>query len=491
MAAPTHIEQLEDEALPVPFGRYTLLSVLGEGGMARVFRARRDEPERDGEDVAVKIMRASVARNLDRLRRALIREVRVGTRMDHDNVVSTYEFGETDGQPWVAMALVDGLCLGELLRRAGPPPPQVVVEIARQICAGLQHAHELRLEDGRPANLVHRDLKPGNVMVGYDGIVKVVDFGLAKLTSLNDGTTAVGSVKGTAAYMSPEQVCARGLDRRSDLFSLGAILHELVTGGRLFTGDSLPALVLAIVSLDQTLPARLGPVEQAFPQLRPILEACLCVDPERRYPSASALERDLEALARTLPAQPTLRAWIDALPAQPSVEQANDSDRERPELDARPAPGPRAPAGSGPPDAPLAARRSPTPPRAPFDPHDTLNSNVCESPASPPGPTGASRQTRRARLTLSVLAAAALLGACALTLFLGLKSHPETAPPPDDGGRAEAIEVPETRDTRGAHEAPMRPDLAPDPARSETEIGDRTHEAAPTDEPETNPSPPG
>jgi serine/threonine protein kinase len=306
-------DRLEDGDLPAQFGRYTLVSVLGEGGMARVFRARLEGPEGFRKDVAVKVIHAALARNSDRLRRALINEGRLGGRLNHANVVNTYDYGETDGQPWVAMALVDGVTLDDVLRDVGPPPASVTVEIARQICAGLHHAHELKTDDGQPANLVHRDLKPANVMIGWDGVVKVMDFGIAKASQLSDGTTATGALKGTAAYMSPEQLRAQPLDRRSDVFALGVMLAEMATGRRLFRAESMPAIVLAIVSLDETLSGRLSPVREAVPGLAPILERCLAADADQRYSSSAAVGKDLRRLARELPSDPSLEDWLDGL----------------------------------------------------------------------------------------------------------------------------------------------------------------------------------
>ena len=175
---------LTDEDFPVEFGRYTLQGLLGEGGMARVFRAELQGPEGFRKPTAIKIVRSSVASDNERLRTSLINEARLGGLLHHPNVVDTYDFGEQDGLPYIAMEYIRGIGLEKVLFLVDPLPPAIAAEIAIQICAGLDHAHNLEDVEG-DSELVHRDLKPSNVILSRDGLVKVMDFGIAKAEALS------------------------------------------------------------------------------------------------------------------------------------------------------------------------------------------------------------------------------------------------------------------------------------------------------------------
>ncbi len=304
---------LTAEDFPVQFGRYTLLGVVGEGGMARVYRAELRGPSGFTKPVALKVIRAAVASRGERLRRSLINEARVGGLLNHPNVVEVNDFGEVDGLPYIAMPLVKGVGMERLLAVVRPLPPGIALKIGMQIAAGLEHAHNIQAEDG--AELVHRDLKPSNVMISRHGAARVLDFGIAKATSLSTDATDTGQTKGTPAYMSPEQVAGESLDRRSDIFAVGALLYEMVTGDRMFGAASMVATLQQIVGVESHLltAGKLEKMEAVLSGIAPVVHRCLRLDPDLRYSDTVELEHDLGALLDTVPATPPLRVWIQGI----------------------------------------------------------------------------------------------------------------------------------------------------------------------------------
>jgi dipeptidyl aminopeptidase/acylaminoacyl peptidase len=274
-------------------GPYEILAPLGAGGMGEVYRAR---DARLGREVAIKVLPAELAENRERLKR-FEKEARSASALNHHNIVTVFDIGETDGVSWIAMERVEGETLRGLLA-AGALPLKKLLGIGSQIADGLSRAHA--------TGIVHRDLKPENVMVTRDGIVKILDFGLAKLTSpagesgeltqspTVSTATEAGVVLGTVGYMSPEQARGGVLDFRSDQFALGAILYEMAAGRRAFARPSAPETMTAIIREEPE------PLSSAAPEaplaLRWIVERCLAKDPEERYASTKDLARDLSRL---------------------------------------------------------------------------------------------------------------------------------------------------------------------------------------------------
>jgi serine/threonine protein kinase len=299
---------------PVPFGRYRLVSLLGQGGMATVYKAVLAGPMGFEKRVALKRIPRALTSD-DKVVKALINEARLGGRLEHKNVVETYEFNHVDGHYYLAMELVDGWTLGGLLQACRSNghwmPTSVAVEIFEAVLRGLAYAHNLADGDGNPLGLVHRDLKPGNVMISRDGDVKVMDFGIAKAESNLYHTTQDGATKGTPAYMSPEQVNAESLDRRSDIFSLGAVLHELVTLQVPFQGQSLGAVVAGILQCDLERPKQR--VHRRVPELVPILEKMMAKDREERFGSVGEVLEALRAIRGELPHVPRLADWLQEI----------------------------------------------------------------------------------------------------------------------------------------------------------------------------------
>jgi eukaryotic-like serine/threonine-protein kinase len=259
---------------------YRLGERLGEGGMGVVCRA---VDEKLGRPVAIKFLAADRGDAQSRAR--FVREARAASALDHPNIGTVFEIGESDGAPFIAMALYEGETLRERMRR-GPVPVDEVIAIMRQLCAALAAAHA--------AGIVHRDVKPANVMLLADGTVKLLDFGLAKLTSIDESSlTRDGAILGTLAYMAPEQLRTANVDARADLWSLGALLYELLAGEPPFGVGPAATLVGRILSEDPPpLPSTVPP------DLASVTRALLRKSPAARLSSASMLGELIAARKR-------------------------------------------------------------------------------------------------------------------------------------------------------------------------------------------------
>ncbi len=272
-------------------GAYEVLAALGAGGMGEVYRAR---DTRLGREVALKVLPEALAADRGRLSR-FEQEARAASALNHPNIVTIHEIGSEGETAFIAMELVDGKTLREL-SAPGAMPVRRILNIAAQVAEGLAKAHG--------AGIVHRDLKPENVMVSKDGFVKILDFGLAKLVEPASGgvsamptlaqETRPGTVMGTVGYMSPEQASGEPLDFRSDQFSLGSMLYELVTGKKAFQRKTAAETMSAIIRDEPEPVARVRP--ELPPPVRWILERCLAKDREERYASTRDLARDLASV---------------------------------------------------------------------------------------------------------------------------------------------------------------------------------------------------
>jgi len=260
---------------PARIGRYRILGLLGQGAMGRVYRGRDESLERDA---AVKVMSLGMGDADARARFA--REAKAAARLQHPNIVTIYELGEHEGAPFMALELLEGIDLQRAIEGGLRPDPKVTLPIVLQVLAGLGHAHE--------AGIVHRDVKPSNVFLPRGRPAKIMDFGVARLAG---GATSAGLVVGTPNYMSPEQVSAGEVDGRSDLFSVGLILYELVTGEKAFRGDSVVSLLYKIVHEQPDL--GLIPKGPQWETLDRVLAASLAKDPDARYRDAHAMEAEL------------------------------------------------------------------------------------------------------------------------------------------------------------------------------------------------------
>ncbi len=341
------------------FGKYELLEVLGEGGMARVYRAVRSGPMGFRKEVALKQILPHVAKE-EKLVRALINEARLGGYLRHRNIVEVYEFDQVDDVFYIAMEYVAGCTLDRVLARVehqGPLPPRIVADIAMQMCDGLQYAHTAVDDQGGPMQLVHRDLKPTNVMIQTDGTVKIMDFGIARAETNLFRTTTASVTKGTPVYMSPEQVRGDPLDHRSDLFTLGSVVAEMITGEVAFQGTQLYQVLQKVARADTT--SVLEAVRERMPEMVPVLQRCYQPDPDARYQSAAAIREDIEALLPRLPGNERLETWLAAWVAVPLPSRDTGVAPGAADLAAQVRPDPSAGQGTAPrPDAPPATTMS-------------------------------------------------------------------------------------------------------------------------------------
>jgi eukaryotic-like serine/threonine-protein kinase len=275
-------------------GHYRVLEKIGAGGMGEVFRAR---DERLGRDVALKLIRPASGGNPDHLRRFEL-EARAAAALNHPNIVAIYDVGFNEGFPYIVCELLEGQTLRKRLAE-GALPVRLAVDYSLQIVQGLIAAHDRRI--------IHRDLKPENLFVTTDGRVKILDFGVAKLQSSPEDSgrtveelttvTKSGAVVGTVAYMSPEQLRGKQVDHRSDIFSVGAILYEMLTGSRAFRGETEVDTITAVLRED---PPEIHPEQSSIPvSFQQIVRHCLEKEPENRFQSARDLAFALDTLSST------------------------------------------------------------------------------------------------------------------------------------------------------------------------------------------------
>jgi len=281
-------------------GRYRLFGELGAGGMAVVYLGGLEGDPRTGEPprlVAIKRMREQYASDAE-VAAMFLDEIRLCSRVAHDNVVATLDVAQGDDDLWLVLELVEGETLSLLSKQAflsdRRVPTRVACAIAADILLGLHAAHEAVDEHGGPLELVHRDVSPSNVLVGIDGVTRVLDFGIAKACG-RLSQTRQGEVKGKIAYMSPEQARGLGVDRRCDVFSASVILWELLVGRRMFSGEHDAAVLLEVLERDPTPPGAIDPKLARFDAL---ITRGLARDRQARFPTALAM---VEALKRTTP----------------------------------------------------------------------------------------------------------------------------------------------------------------------------------------------
>lgn len=283
--------------LPAQFGKYSLLSHLATGGMAEVWLARQHGIE--GFEKIVVIKRARFLNDEDTTRRFL-GEARLVATLEHPNIAQVYEIGIVNGFHFFVMEYVQGVDLSQVIRaalaKAHGIPLASALYIVTHVCTGLHYAHEKRDGDGRPLQIVHRDVSPANVLISHDGAVKICDFGIAKVHSRTSENTQEGMLLGKFSYMSPEQCQCKPLDRRSDVFSIGILLYELTTRSKLFRSANDFAVLQQIV--EGSIPPPSSRVAGYPPELEHIVMKALAKSPDDRYPTAQALQLDLEAFAR-------------------------------------------------------------------------------------------------------------------------------------------------------------------------------------------------
>lgn len=313
---------------PLRLGPYELVRRLATGGMAEVYLARRAGPHGFQKTVAVKRILPQFARDTDFVA-MFVDEARVCARLGHPNIVQVFDFGEQDGELYMAMEYVDGTTGARLIRAAAGQaeelPLDACLHIVLSILHALEYAHSARDDDGKPLSLVHRDVSPGNVLIDRTGAVKLTDFGIARAAEIERRTDA-GQLKGKLGYMSPEQVVGRELDARSDIFTLGIVFAEMLILRPLFSGGKELDVLLRIRDADLSAIDRAG--ARVPDDVRAVLFKALARDPNLRWPTAGAFAEALEEVARRRRLQmgPTrLAALVEKMGLVTAAEEEVDS----------------------------------------------------------------------------------------------------------------------------------------------------------------------
>jgi serine/threonine-protein kinase len=315
---------------PAKFGRYQLIDELGKGTMGVVYKAHDPMLSRT---VAIKTINMDEAEQdgLAEFEARLYQEAKAAGGLNHANIVIVHDIGKSGNLLYMAMEYVEGGDLRDMLAEGRLPPVDKAVDIAAQVAEGLAYAHE--------HHVVHRDIKPANIMITPQGRVKIADFGIARMRSA-ESRTQTGVILGSPKYLSPEQVTGQRADHRADIFSLGVILYQMLTGSTPFNGDSVGSLMYQITNLDPPAPSTVNP--QAPLMLDYIVAKALAKAPESRYQSAAELASDLRECSRRLAAETqALSGWFSesgSLPAAattPPVEKtlplgARRADAENP-----------------------------------------------------------------------------------------------------------------------------------------------------------------
>ena len=282
------------------FGKYELVERLGQGGMAEVWKAKIRGIAGFERTLVIKRILPQLVRD-EEFVAMFVREAQLCSMLSHTNIVQVFELGELEGEYYLAMEYVRGRDLHAVMRARPkePPPPGLAATVGRDICRALGYAHALKDGNGQPLRLIHRDVTPSNVMLSFDGSIKLVDFGVAKALSMASASiTSAGSIKGKLSYMSPEQITGGEVDHRTDLFAVAITIHEALTGRRLFKGEDDEETVEKVLAAEVFAPSKLNP---AVPrELDRVLLRALERDPEDRFQTGDELADALEACVHQL-----------------------------------------------------------------------------------------------------------------------------------------------------------------------------------------------
>lgn len=273
--------------------KYILLDLLGIGGMAEVYRSKLLGEKGFEKQVVIKKLLPQVAQDWEMVD-LFIGEAKLAAMLQHENIASTFDFGEIDGTYFLAMEYLSGVDLHSLITRkkemGGALELKYVLMIASKICAGMEYAHRLRDFQNKPLNIIHRDLTPHNIFITYDGKVKIFDFGIAKAEIL-DNKTRAGVVKGKLSYMSPEQIGGDTVDLRSDIFSIGILLYEMLCGKKMYEGDTATLIQKCLTADYEPLRSRIPDLPDT---LYTILDKALSKDKDLRYQSCAEMAADID-----------------------------------------------------------------------------------------------------------------------------------------------------------------------------------------------------
>ncbi|MBI5549618.1 MAG: serine/threonine protein kinase, partial [Deltaproteobacteria bacterium] len=427
-------------AIQTEIGKYRLLRKIATGGMAEVYLAQTSGPAGFQKTLVLKRILPHLAEDANFVQ-MFLNEARLAALLNHPNIVQIFDLGEADDSHYIAMEYIDGPNLRTLCRKAAEAGKTVPTEHSARIislaCEGLNYAHDFS-DNGSPLNLIHRDISPDNILLSRTGAVKVVDFGIAK--AANQGhITKTGTLKGKLAYMPPEQLRGKPLDRRADVFALGVVLYEMIAGMKPFDATSEIAAMQAILHDPPT------PLDERRPdcpaELVIIVEWALEKDRENRYPDCRAMQRDLEQFLisrrMSVGAYELAQLVIDLVPPTPILVQAT------------PQPGPVSREVERPPPLPRPVR-----PELPSEVADTVRGNLVRplpplgvpvvppQPATPSVTSGADDEPRPGRPWKRT---ALVVGGAALALFAGggflafMGPQDLAQPGPEDG----QIELPQ------------------------------------------------
>lgn len=298
---------------PIQFGKYTLFERIGRGGMADVFKARVQGPAGFERVFVVKRILPHLSDD-PTFTKMFIEEAKMSARLNHPNIVQVFELGSVDSEYFISMEYVRGRDLAETMRtlwaRVGPPRPELVAYVGREMCRALDYAHHLRGDDGKLIGMIHRDVSPSNVMLSFEGAVKLLDFGIAKALGGEgvDENTQKGTLKGKFAYMAPEQTRGNDVDSRIDIFATGIVLHEILTGRRLFKGENDLQTVEKVRQCEVPPPSLQNPL--CPPELDAIVLQALARNPEHRFQDGGEMADALDDLVHASRFQPTHLAGL-------------------------------------------------------------------------------------------------------------------------------------------------------------------------------------
>jgi eukaryotic-like serine/threonine-protein kinase len=278
----------------VRFGKYVLLNRIAVGGMAEIFLARQEGLEGFEKTICIKRIRPHLSSQPNFVR-MFLNEAKLAAQLNHPNIVQIYDLGRINDSYFIAMEYISGRDTSRIMPKAEklkmPFPMIYALKIASNACEGLYYAHSKTDAYGNPLSVVHRDITPENIIVGFNGTVKIVDFGIAKASTQLEQTRA-GEIKGKLSFMSPEQAMGKTLDHRSDIFSLGAVMYEWITGYKLFTGENEMAILKTIIDGRIYPPSYFK--EDVHPDVEKILMKALEKDREKRYQSAWEMQFDID-----------------------------------------------------------------------------------------------------------------------------------------------------------------------------------------------------
>jgi serine/threonine protein kinase len=296
---------------PIQFGKYTLFERIGRGGMADVYKGRISGPAGFERVFVVKRILPHLSDDATFIK-MFVDEAKMSARLAHPNIVQIFELGAVEGEYFISMEYVRGRDLADTMRAIwktmGPPRPELVAYVGREACRALAYAHSLTDEHGRPLGMIHRDVSPSNIMLSYEGAVKLLDFGIAKALGEAPEITKSGTMKGKYAYMAPEQTDGDDVDHRIDIFSCGIVLHEVLTGRRLFKGQN------DILTIERVRRCEVPPPSQQNPMVPPELDAiilkALAKDRNKRWATAADMADALDDVVHHARFQPTHLAQL-------------------------------------------------------------------------------------------------------------------------------------------------------------------------------------